>query len=315
MPTSLRCLLVSCLWVLAACGPQSPDAALNSFQPAQIDTGDRVRIFTSASAAGVAFFANIGQTAVDPHGTCPSVVINANVTTYTGGCTTTAGVMYLGTLTVTHDPMNDSYESRFTDYGTQQLRSCTPGGASAMSLMETQTFTGLVRSGNLHAFHGSFHVELRGEGDVPDTHCVLTHGVRALVYDGTWSQNGADANNDGIPDHAIWNGSGRMGDSVNGVVHAQTSDETIERPVCNSEALSGTTQLQAGAHAAIITYDGSSDCTPDSTVTWTYDAAPQGSLSGVACSVSHGARGSRAVLVLGLAGALAAALRRRRRTR
>ncbi len=313
MKHSIKTFCAGSIAVVVAAGCGGAGGALDSYAPANLGTAIGVAHFQGDSAAALGTIAAVGQNfTAGTAATCPAAQTSGNVTTLTGGCTS-SGQTYSGTATITHDTGANAYETHFDHFGVSQPQQCTPtGGGAAVTVMQTQTFSGTVRSSDRHATHGTFHLDLTIESRTPDGACTLVPRTGAVVYDGTWDASGGDANGDGVPDHVVWNGRGRVGDSVDGVVSARTTDETIDHPACSHEPLSGTTQLQAGGHTALITYDGATDCVPSATATWTYDGAAMGTLTGVSCGVTRGRADSRAVLGLGLATLIAAAVRRRR---
>ena len=94
-------------------------------------------------------------------------------------------------------------------------------------------------------------------------------------------------------------------DRVSGIVTAQTVDERLSDELCETEALSGTTTVTAGADVMVITSDGDVDCDEQSTVTWMLNGENQGTLVGVSCSSAGASTG------LWLVGLLVALARRR----
>lgn len=313
MYSHARLCLATFVALTAACG--GAGATLDSYSPAAIDTPDHLRDVSNASAAFVGgLYAGIGQNPSTGVGTCPVVHTDGNTTTVSGGCTDAQGNTFAGSYTTVHDPAADSYETHLNGFTSTTVRMCTPAaGGAAIQVTESSTTDGTVRASSTHAMQGSFHVEITSSGNRMDgANCVVSHQTGAVIYDGTWTQSGGDTNMDGRPDRSTWNGNGRVGASVRGVVSAHTTDEVLDGTVCSHEALSGTTQIDSGGHTAVITYDGATDCTQDATVTWTYDGSPRGIVSGVSCGVAHRARGGRSMLVMGLAVAVAAIARRRR---
>jgi MYXO-CTERM domain-containing protein len=106
----------------------------------------------------------------------------------------------------------------------------------------------------------------------------------------------------------IYNSSGRVAVSdatKEGVADIRTDDEQTNGDWCGTEAWSGSTTVE-GQQTLVITYDGQTDCDPESTVTWSVDGADQGELTGVSCATTP------ATGLAGLLVGLLAALRRRR---
>ncbi len=91
-----------------------------------------------------------------------------------------------------------------------------------------------------------------------------------------------------------------------GTATVTTVEERINGGLCGTEALSGTTTFDAANGLAVITYDGETDCDPESTATWTLDGVDMGTLRGVSCST-----GPATGLVLWLPAMLFAGFRRR----
>lgn len=75
-----------------------------------------------------------------------------------------------------------------------------------------------------------------------------------------------------------------------------TTDEQLEDDLCADEALAGETKVTSGGHTITISYDGATDCDPESTVRWAYDGTDRGELSGVDCSTGRSS-GSALLLV------------------
>jgi hypothetical protein len=84
-----------------------------------------------------------------------------------------------------------------------------------------------------------------------------------------------------------------------GNLDIETVDEVTNDTICETEAISGDTFFTTSAHEAVIHYDGGTDCSEESTVTWTLDGADQGELSGISCSSTTRGR-SMLNTVLGL---------------
>ena len=309
---ALRVSLVVAVGSLsAACGSVS-GPLLDGYQPASLDSAPRIQRLSQASAAWVSAAGGIPSTT---DMTCPHQEVHGDTTTFTGGCTDSAGVEWFGTATARADGGNHISEIHFEDYGSRRTRMCSPsGGGPAVSITERQINHGSTHTDGAGTNNASFHVDLTVEGEKAGDDCVVGPVTLAISYEGTVARSGVDMNMDGTVDTATYNGHGRFGTSAEGVVDAITTNEVLDSNVCNDEAISGTTQLSANGHSAVITYDGATDCSMDHTVTWTYDGMSRGTLTGVACGVGHPSRSGLAWWSSAIAIAACAMASRRRRT-
>ena len=124
-----------------------------------------------------------------------------------------------------------------------------------------------------------FHLALRADTEAPEAGtCELKQNTLALEYQGT-----AKAAEGG---GRLWNGEGRYGSSLKGVVSAHTQDEHIDRERCTTEALSGTTTLRSGTDTAVVTYDGATACADPPTAQWALNGAAQGELKLQSCAAT-----------------------------
>ena len=104
---------------------------------------------------------------------------------------------------------------------------------------------------------------------------------------------------------------GSAGSQSSGAIGLSTDNEDFNKVTCPYEASAGSTTITGGGHTAVITYDGATDCSTSSTVTWTYDGIDRGTLFGVFCDVADLGTSSVAGAV-GVAGLLAGMLGMRR---
>lgn len=239
----------------------------------------------------------------DPN--CPVVAQNGSTATYTGGCTDTSGNTFGGTMTITQA----SQTSGSAEYDGFSIATTTTCAGTAYT--NTTTYNGSAGSTGT-GFDVDVVVAVDGVDE--EENCTTTDGTIALEYAGTITQNG---------DAQTFGGSGRIGYDVaftstagtfnlEGVADVSTADEVVDDAVCNTEALSGTTTIEAGSDTAVITYDGATDCDPESTVNWSLNGTNMGEVAGIACAVHPGAdaRGLAAALAALAFGVLA--VRRRR---
>jgi hypothetical protein len=289
-------LIVPVLACASACG-------LGGTPTARLSTADDIRSWSSASAPAVYATAlgafNPTSTTHDP--ACPSVTTSGETQTYTGNCTDSHGVEWKGTAQMVGAVGMRAASVTLNGFGRTSMVQC-----NGSSVPNTETADGTVttsQSGDTV----SFTIGLSTTFDRPVLGACTTResGTGTVLYSGTFRSNGSDP--------TTWNGSGDVGDSLRGQVHAVTSAEVIDHASCETEALSGSTTLSAGGHTAVITYDGASDCTMDSTVTWSLDGNPQGVVSGVACSagLGPGRAGMAPAVVLGVLAAAGCLARRR----
>ena len=302
--------------LLVACSSSSPGGGggsgfIKDLSPATIQTADDIKAWAGASAPGAYYSGLIPLliAGIDSGGTgsgsgsggvmCPTKTTSGTTTGYEGGCTDDKGRVWFGSATEVGDSTTGGTIT-YAGFGYDGMATC-------MGMMYPQhvVFDGTLRQ-NIGT-PNSFNVDVTTSSEgVNSTTCVSASGKSAVVYAGSFTPTGADTNGDGTPDGKIWEGAGDFGNSLTGKVSAETVDEVVDNNVCSHEAASGTTTVTANGHVAVITYDGATDCSDMSTVTWTLDGADQGTLTGVSCN-SGGARGSWP-----LAAALALVLRSRK---
>jgi hypothetical protein len=298
--------------------PKVADDVLAGLGPAVLATATDARAWARRGSAPEVFFTaylavHEAEQRLLAGDTCPVVVSNGNVKTYTGGCTDAKGEVWSGVATLL-GPVVSSIPGSVTyaDFGHTGTTTC---GASMMLATETRYTGKVVRGSALPAL--PIVVDLKLRETRATAACALETADFGIDYQMTVDTSG-DTDNNGTPDTRTWNGSGRLGKASGenaGLIAATTTSE-ITGEACGSEALAGTSQLSSDGHVVEIGYDGTTDCDSMSTVTWSLDGVAQGELTGVICTLSPpGARtrgtGGAAALLLGLL--LVAGERRRRR--
>jgi hypothetical protein len=229
---------------------------------------------------------------------CPTVTEQGDTTTYTGGCTLDHLDTWLGSATVVGELGSGTIT--FDGFGLSSVDEC-----NGRRMAWQKTYSGTVtmsESGNRQIFS----VDTAWENSGFDWEsCEVEFVTGKTIYEGT-------IDSDPGSDRTTWNGSGLLGTSRNGAARISTSNEVIDDDVCEDEALSGTTSIEAGGDTIVITYDGATDCDWDSTVTWTLNDADQGTLEGVACAIAPGGLGGRGGLAFLVPGAALLVMWRRR---
>lgn len=227
---------------------------------------------------------------------CPEVIETEDSITVEGGCTDDDGDVFSGRVVargLTRDadgnldigvqPVEVSYES----FSVESMSDCPT--ADGTSVVTYEGRFGAVEVADTTEFDLDMSVQGSGLTDECERVEDLTGDY---VYAGTVRV---------IGDAQTWDGSGTVGNSIQGRFDVSTADEVIDESICRHEALSGQTTI-AGANTVVYTYDGETDCDDTSTVTWTFDGEEQGEIEGVRCAASPG--GSRgpgaAVALLGL---------------
>ena len=232
--------------------------------------------------------------------TCPAKTVSGDTTTYTGGCTDMDAKPWTGTATQTGAPTGTI---TYTDFGGTGSDTC-----NNVEYPSTFKYNGTITASATQP--SSVEIEVIAEVTGPDenNNCVTHTGTFAIDYTLTLRKGTHDADGDGDTDDTYWSGSGRYGNSIDGAVDAVTTEEKLEDELCQDEALAGDTTATSNGHAYKFTYDGATDCDPESTVHWAYDGTDRGEISGVSCAAG-GSPGSALVLVV----AVGAVVRRRRR--
>ncbi len=265
--------LVPAVLLSAACGPNSPAPKPD------VLTADEVAAWAPDVSALGAYLSIYEPLAVydgqSPYSdpSCPVVVRDDTTLTITGNCKNSSGQTWSGVVSMELS----TQVLTFSDFGSGNTQS---GSASIGDGSPTSR---------------DFAIELTSKTDGSE-----------IAYQGH-VDGGYDA-------RTVWNGSGtfvRRSGQTSGTVEATTTNEVVDDSVCSGQPASGTTQLGIRNHVAVITYDGSVDC-GNGAADVSVDGEPQGTITGVSCSISSrpgaGDRG-RAVW---LAFALGAAFVRRR---
>lgn len=285
---------------------------LAGLDPAPLDTSDPEMIEAVAHMSAPNIFAQAtvpmfaASLATDPElggdPSCPTKTDNGDGTvTWQGGCTAADGKMWFGTATGPADPMGappSSGEIVLDGFGWEGASECTttPGATERIVYEGATTFS---RSGGSGL---SFDVTLEITGDGIDDDCDEIAARVGIDYTGS-TEMGDTA--------ATWNGSGVIGFEHWGRYEIRTENEVVDDSVCESEAASGTTTVEAASDVVTITYDGATDCEDTSTVQWSLNGEPQGELQGVRCSVGRSGSAPAWLAALGIV----ALLRLRRRSR
>lgn len=277
---------------LAGCGEGDDDdeeepqesSILDSYPPLQLSPGN-VAAFATASAPNM-FMVGIVLLAVpglenDP--LCPKVTETATEATYEGGCTTMDGTRVVGKAVVRQTAEGQG-TIQYLGWGMGETEPCQ--GVNVDSMV---TYTGLMTYGKTGVGAANFdlEIELSATGADPDSCATLTT-TAGYDYAGSFAGSETVEGNIDLESATTWNGSGQVGNAIYGKLSTSTQNEVVDNTVCETEAASGTTTLRSGADTAVITYDGASNCSMDSTVQWSLNGAPQGELTGVRCSASGG---------------------------
>lgn len=265
-----------------------------------VDSTGRVLAFSMASAPNAFLQSYLPILTADISlqfgGTCPTKTESGATTTYTGGCTDEEGQTWSGSATLEQGESGGTIE--YDGFGFASTTSC--GGMGYPSSTE---WNGRLEMGGMPTpgGAGTFETDLRVDLTGPDEDdCSASTYAWAFDYAGTFEE-GPDGDGDSEPDAQIYDGEGEFGilivsgdPSLEGRVSAETVDEIVVTTftsdtsftLCQTEALSGTTTIEAGGQTTVITYDGDTDCDEESTVTWSLDGASQGELAGIGCSVA-----------------------------
>jgi len=259
------------------------------YEAADLTDPDNVAELATSSSAPNAYTLAVlfGASLENEDGDCPSRSETDGSVTYTGDCTDQDGDEWVGSATV-NQTGEESGTITYDGLGRTSQEDCDGGG----TVESTQLFDGTV---TIDA-SGGFEIEMSGTGtQVDEEACTAQEASFAIEYSGTQVEESDTVTR--------WSGEGRFATDTTGLVEASTTDEIVDDEGCATEAESGTTTLVAGGHEAVITYDGATDCDPESTVTWTLDGEDQGELEGVECGTSLGASawtaGMALLLVLG----------------
>jgi hypothetical protein len=193
-------------------------------------------------------------TLADP--SCPIMTDDGVTLELTGGCTTSEGVEWIGTAIVVRSTNGD--------------RNLTYGGYGTRTDAGEETRTGEARVLVVAAMEHDFVLDLVQEGPVTTTvdytgNVVGDYGTRT-----------------------VWSGSGTVtregSTSTIGTVQATTTEEVVDDAVCSGQPASGSTVIENASDTVVITYDGSTDCDEEGSARFSVNGAPQGTISGIACS-------------------------------
>ncbi len=306
--------------MLGGCPGPAPPAprhsdVLNDMAPASFDTPTEMVEVAKLASAPRAFLLAYGTVGIADLASqmtgCPTKTVDGARTTYRGGCTDANGQTWSGVATLEGSMAAAPGGVTYEGFQVRQTSDCMGTPVVEQTLVNGTVGLTLDASGAT-----LFAIDLRMDAQSYDaTTCNEESTIAGVDYAGRFVDGTEDLDADGTPDERTWNGTGRAGTSVVGVVAGTTMDEVLNDVTCSSEALSGTTRFEAAGNVAVVTYDGATDCSVDSTVTWTYNDVAQGSLSGVACAVAaagaHPAGGLGPLLFGAIVFALLASRRRR----
>lgn len=245
--------------LLVACEHSASAPVLDPLTPGTIDPGDPPFYF---SAENIYQLVNTPCSGLEdiarPDPDCPRVTRSEAETVYEGGCTDRFGNGWFGRVSLPSDGGGTVTYERF---GNEAAGGCALDPEIRVATLMTGAIpcTGDVPV----AFHADVVIEItHTDAACPD----ITWG---LDYEGTRSGS-------------HWSGSGRIGNDVMGRFEVRTEAQIVGFGAggCEYEALSGRTTVE-GADVAVFTYDGETDCDPQSTVTWTLNGEDQGELAGV----------------------------------
>lgn len=269
--------------LLVGCGGAS--SVLGSYKDGSITTdvdattwannGSAPKVYTASTLPlALIGLAGLGGESADPN--CPKKTTDGNTSRWQGDCTDKNGTRWLGSAEQALEAAGSKTgRVTYNGFGFESTVNCNDKtGTSKL------TFDGVVNvSGTQEETHFDIDVRMDTDGLEKET-CTAKTASAAYDYSGILKQDGSNK--------ATWNGSGRVGNSELGVVSVETKDEVIDSSVCASEALSGTTTINAGPNTAVITYDGATDCEDSSTVGWALNGESKGELTGVACTAAAG---------------------------
>ena len=302
-------------------GSTEPEIIVDEMVPAALDEAEAIWSLARLGSGWMPhYLAFMYVSWLDQEPGCPTVEIEGDTIVLTGGCTDESGHTYSGRMEGERAGSGYGFvvlEDWRVDYVTEcdgeevQVSEVVNGSATF-----TRTATGdtLFSVDVLHTRTGP------GEGSAvagflpEDRHnCDLAVFELDLQYIGE-SIVVSDFSLTEAPVTVI-NGSGEIGFSPVGVATVFTEGYVVDDELCESEAAAGQTILWSDYHMAEITYDGSVDCDPQSTVSWRYDDVAMGELQDFGtCSVGRlvGQSPTGMVALLGVM-ALVVGLRRRGR--
>jgi hypothetical protein len=284
-------------------------AFLDGIPEADLSTSENIGVWAQASAPNVFLQALLPTILIADHisrwqeagntglPACPVLTgyndmgeATGTDTSAVGGCTDYTGVEWLGsnsqfmldseTISIVNDGFGTSTPSadcagKNDDYIIHSY--------SEWSGFEGDTFTISLLSGLTSTTHY-----------VDDSCAPVDEGMALDVVMTRQSETVGEA------EEITWNQAGHTASKTivaTGQMDIETVDEVTNDSICASEAISGSTHFTTSVQTAAVHYDGETDCSEDSTVTWTLDGAEQGEISGVSCSSTANARGLRGLLL------------------
>jgi hypothetical protein len=233
---------------------------------------------SSAPAMGNYWGPAWGLVTADIPGGCPAVTTSDAVTTLTGGCTDEKGQQWFGRATRdarAADDLVNAGHFTFDGFGMFHPYNVTCNGAT---IGEKHTADGdLTVSGKVEGGLLSFWADLKGTTSVTDTTtCAVTESEYAANYQGSERTLAGD-------DRAVWSGSGRVGNSVDGVVTVSTDGEVLQYfalATCDGP-IAGGTRIQNATDTIDIFYDQAADCGHNPHAHWSLNGKPAGVLEGL----------------------------------
>jgi hypothetical protein len=302
---------------------------MSSFPPASLDPDDvdQIEGLTGASAPQVFSLAYTGValaafengeacSTVDgvemcmPIGNgCPTMTETADGFVIEGaGCTTDDGAVWTGRVVAQGlqeaegEDLPLPADSATIDY--EELTIESPSECADATAPSRITIDGSLEMRSTGASSFDFDVQLEVSASGVGDDCTDIGDVSGIyAYQGSRREEGTQQ---------IWNGRGQIGSSAWGGYETETVDEVLDSSACSSEALSGTTTVEAGEDVAVFTYDGATDCDEASTVTWTFNGIDRGEIEGIRCAVGR-SRPWPAGIALGILFATVGATAGRRR--
>lgn len=287
-------------FAVIACDDGPAGEVLSSLPPAEISAETP----PSGFSAPLVFFASMSPLTYITDPSCPTQTEEGDVVVLQGGCTDLQGLEWFGRATIPVGMMpSDVTEVNgvvmYEDFGNTAPSPC-PTATTTVRQRSNGTFS-LSSNEEVASFDANLVVTTTGVLD----DCEEGERRTAIDYSGTVKVEGNGAQ--------TWSGSGSVGSDAVGRYDVRTDAEVINEEICPTEAVSGTTTVTAGEHVAVFTYDGATDCNPESTVTWTLDGVPQGELMYVRCSATPGHADTPVALVVALGVVLARGARRLKR--
>lgn len=221
------------------------------------------------------------ETEGDP---CPTLTESANETVYQGGCTDEEGNRWEGRM------VSNASGLVFDGLSiTSPDEECE--GFETISWNGRITATGMPGTGVESA---TFHIDTRMDIEGPDDQCQPSSESLAWDYEATMEE---EPDND---DWERWNGSGRIGISVEGSVAASTVDLVLDSRICDTEPASGDTFIESGNTELRYAYDGETDCDPEGKINWYRNGEDMGRVEAFMCATTPATTGLLAFLLSAL---------------